>query len=106
MVIHANRHPSSQHVRKTIVPTCSELAAIEHVSEDEECGRRDITLCHHRQLNASGNEILDIINVNHRASDPLCYVLHFPYGRDGLYPKRVIAEDSAARRKKTTPAIF
>lgn len=42
MVIHANRRPTSRHIRLYNGPTCSEVVAIVSSAKEEECSRRFI----------------------------------------------------------------
>ncbi|CDF33021.1 unnamed protein product [Chondrus crispus] len=87
MVIHADRRPSHEHVRRYNGPEASEVAALIPGNEDGQIGRRDIVVRRRGTLNSNGNEVLDPISVSHRAYDPLSYVLLFPNGRDGWYPE-------------------
>ncbi|CDF40383.1 ATP dependant DNA helcase [Chondrus crispus] len=87
MVIHADRRPSHEYVRRYNGPEASEVAALIPGNEDGEIGRRDIVVRRRGTLNSNGNEVLDPISVSHRAYDPLSYVLLFPNSRDGWYPE-------------------
>ena len=56
-------------------------------------------------LKITGNEVLDLISVSHRAYDPLRYVLLFPNGRDGWYPELRFSSADDGRRTKITPMM-
>ncbi|CDF40386.1 ATP dependant DNA helicase [Chondrus crispus] len=97
MVIHADRRPSHEHVRRYNGPEASEVAALIPGNEGGEIGRRDIVVRSRGTLNSNGNEVLDPISVSHRAYDPLSYVLLFPNGRDGWYPELRFSSDDDGR---------
>ena len=82
MVIHADRRPSHEHVRRYNGPEASEVAALIPGNEYGEIGRRDIVVRRRGTQNSNRNDVLDPISVSHRAYDPLSYVLLFPNGRD------------------------
>ncbi|CDF39089.1 ATP dependant DNA helicase [Chondrus crispus] len=105
MVIHADRRPSHEHVRRHNGPKASEVAALIPRNEDGEIGRRDIVVRRQGTLNSNGNEVLDPISVSHRALDPLSYVLLFPNGIDGWYPELRFSSVQDSRRTKITPMI-
>ncbi|CDF38180.1 ATP dependant DNA helicase PIF1 [Chondrus crispus] len=98
MVIHADRRPSYEHVRRYNGPEASEVAALIPGNENGEIGRGT--------LNSNGNEVLDPISLSHRAYDPLSYVLLFPNGRDGWYPELRFSSEDDGRRTKITPMMF
>ncbi|CDF35745.1 ATP dependant DNA Helicase Pif1 [Chondrus crispus] len=106
MVIHADRRPSHEHVRRYNSPEASEVAALIPGNEYGEIGRRDIVVRRRGTLNSNGNEVLDPISVSHRAYDPLSYVLLFPNGRDGWYPELRFSSEDDGRRTKITPMMF
>ncbi|CDF40970.1 ATP dependant DNA helicase PIF1 [Chondrus crispus] len=106
MVIHADRRPSHEHVRRYNGPEASEVAALIPGNEDGEIGRRDIVVRRRGTLNSNGNEVLDPISVSHRAYDPLSYVLLFPNGRDGWYPELRFSSVQDGRRTKITPMMY
>ncbi|CDF37673.1 unnamed protein product [Chondrus crispus] len=106
MVIHADRRPSHEHVRRYNGPEVSEVAALIPGNEDGEIGRRDIVVRRRGTLNSNGNEVLDPISVSHRAYDPLSYVLLFPNGRDGWYPELRFSSVQDGRRTKITPMMY
>ncbi|CDF36122.1 unnamed protein product [Chondrus crispus] len=106
MVIHGDRRPSHEHVRRYNGPEASEVAALIPGNEDGEIGRRDIVVRRRGTLNSNGNEVLDPISVSHRAYDPLSYVLLFPNGRDGWYPELRFSSVQDGRRTKITPMMY
>ncbi|CDF32173.1 unnamed protein product [Chondrus crispus] len=106
MVIHADRRPSHEHVRRYNGPEASEVAALIPGNEDGEIGRRDIVVRRRGTLNSNGNEVLDPISVSHRAYDPLSYVLLFPNGRDEWYPELRFSSVQDGRRTKITPMMY
>ncbi|CDF38639.1 unnamed protein product [Chondrus crispus] len=106
MVIHADRRPSHEHVRRYNGPEASEVAALIPGNEDGEIGRRDIVVRRRVTLNSNGNEVLDPISVSHRAYDPLSYVLLFQNGRDGWYPELRFSSVQDGRRTKITPMMY
>ncbi|CDF33944.1 ATP dependant DNA helicase PIF1 [Chondrus crispus] len=57
MVIHADRRPSHEHVRRYNGPEASEVAALIPGNEDGEIGRRDIVVRRRGALNSNGNEV-------------------------------------------------
>ncbi|CDF38542.1 unnamed protein product [Chondrus crispus] len=106
MVIHADRRPSHEHVRRYNGPEASEVAALTPGNEDGEIGRRYIVVRRRGTLNSNGNEVLDPISVSHRVYDPLSYVLLFPNGRDGWYPELRFSSDHDGRRTNITPMMY
>ena len=103
MVIHSDRRPSHEHVRRYNGPESSEVAAL---NEDGEIGRRDIVVRRRGTLNSNGNEVLDPISVSHLAYDPLSYVLLFPNRRNGWYPELRFSSADDGRRTKITPMMY
>lgn len=106
MVIHADRRPSNEHVRRYNGPEASEVAVLIPGNEDGEIGRRDIVVRKRGILNSNGNEVLDPISVTHRSYDPLSYALLFPDGRDGWHPELRFFADGQRRHTKVTPLMF
>ncbi|CDF36554.1 unnamed protein product [Chondrus crispus] len=106
MVIHADRRPSYEHVRRYNGPEASEVAALIPGNENGEIGRREMVVRRRGTLNSNGNEVLDPISVSHRAYDPLSDVLLFPNGRDGWYPELRFSSEDDGRRTKITPMMF
>ncbi len=77
LVIHADKKPDGEHIRRYNLPTASEVAVI---MPGEQAGHLDII------LKTKDGEIQHI-NSMHRSYDPLHYVLLFPYGDDGYNEK-------------------
>ena len=93
IVLHADKKPKDEHVRKYNLPSGSEIAVI--MPGDQE-GPRDVVIQH-----KGGN--LQTINSLHRSYDPLHYVLLFPGGDDGYtdsIPKKDGKGKSTAEQNK------
>ncbi len=104
IVIHADRRPSGEHVRRYNGPSCPEVAALIPENEDGMVGNRDIVVRKRGSLNSNGNEALDKVKVTHRSYDPLSYVILFPDGRDGWHLNMRFTDDS--KQRKLTPMMF
>lgn len=85
MVIHAEKRPAAEHVRRYNGPTASEVAAIIPGPENGEVAGRYIILRRRGVLRNSGNEVFHRLPISHRSYDPLSYVLLFPYGQNGWH---------------------
>ena len=83
VVLHADRRPASEHMRRCNGPSCSEVAALIPRNEDGMVGSRDIVVSKRGILNRNWNENLEKENVIHRADGLMSYVLLFSTGQDG-----------------------
>ncbi len=104
IVIHADRKPAVEHVRRYNGPSCSEVAALIPGNEDGTIGNRDIVVRRRGVLNANGNEKLHTVSVSHRSYDPLSYVLLLPDGADGWHPE--LSFGNGKRQRKLTCLMF
>ncbi len=104
IVIHADKRPANEHVRRYSEPSCSEVAALIRGNKDEMVGKRDIFVRKRDQANSNGNELLGRVSISHRSFDPLSYVVLFPNGTDGWH--RELRFDATKRRRKLTPSMF
>ena len=83
----------------------SEVAAFIPGNEDGGIDRRDIVVRRRGTLNSDGNKVLDPNSANHRAYDPLSYVLLVRNGRDGWYPELRFSSVHDGRRTMITPMM-
>ncbi len=83
IVIHADKRPANEHVRRYSGPSSSEVAALIPGNEDGMIGKRDILVRKRGQANSIGNEVLDKVSISRRSYDPLSYVMLFLNGTDG-----------------------
>ncbi len=104
IVIHADKRPSNEHVRRCNGPSCSEVAALILGNEHGIIGKRDILVRKRGQANSNGNKVLDKVSINHRSYDPLSYAMLFPNGTDGLHPDLRFA--AGERQRNFTPSMF
>lgn len=71
MVIHSNRLPTNEHVRRCDRPQNSEVAAIVLEAEDGIISTQDNVLQKRGNFNAYGNEFCDTISVTHQCISPM-----------------------------------
>ncbi len=101
IVIHADKRPANEHVRRYNGPSCSEVAALIPGNEDGMIGKRDILVRKRGQADSNGNEVLDKVSISHRSYDLLTYVMLFPNSTDGWHPELQFA--AGERQMKLTP---
>ncbi len=104
IVIHSDKRPANEHVRRYNGPFCSEVAALILGNEDGMIGTRDILVRKRGQADWNGNEVLDKVSISHRRYKPLSYVMLFPIGTDGWHPELLF--DAGERQRKLTPSMF
>ncbi len=85
IVFHADKRPSTEHVRRTKGSSFSEVDALIPGNEDGMVDNRNIVLRRRGSLNANGNEALAKVDVIHISHDRLSYVILLPDGRDGWH---------------------
>ncbi len=82
IVIHADKGPANEHLRRYNGPSSSAGAAVIPGNEEGMIGKRDILVRKRGQAKSNGNKVLDKVSIRHRSYDPLNYVLLFPNGTD------------------------
>ncbi len=103
IVIHSDKRPANEHVRRYNGPSCSEVAALVPGNEDGMIGKWDILVRKRGQANSNGNKVLDKVSISHRSYYPLSYVMLFPNGTDRWHPE--MRFDAGERQRKLTPSM-
>ena len=88
MVIHADRRPEGEHLRRYNAPESSEVAALIPGDQGDRATRRDIVLRRRAERNPNVNKVLDKTSITHRSYDPLSYPLLLPWGSDEWFIER------------------
>ncbi len=104
IVIHADKKPAAEHVRRYNGPSCSEVAALIPGNEDGAVGKRDIVVRRRGVLNENGSKALHTVSVSHRSYDSLSYVMLLPNGADGWHTEMKFG--NGKRQKKLTCLMF
>uniref|UniRef100_A0A1I8H7N0 ATP-dependent DNA helicase n=1 Tax=Macrostomum lignano TaxID=282301 RepID=A0A1I8H7N0_9PLAT len=94
IVIHPDRRPSGEHIRRYNLPTANEVGILIVEDNEDAPASRDVVI----QLRGGGSQR---ISETHRSYDPLEYVLLFPNGEDGWHPELRMSND-----KKLTPMKY
>uniref|UniRef100_A0A1I8G3D4 ATP-dependent DNA helicase n=1 Tax=Macrostomum lignano TaxID=282301 RepID=A0A1I8G3D4_9PLAT len=94
IVIHPDRRPSGEHIRRYNLPTANEVGILIVEDNEDAPASRDVVI----QLRGGGSQR---ITETHRSYDPLEYVLLFPNGEDGWHPELRISNG-----KKLTPMKY
>ncbi|PAA67824.1 hypothetical protein BOX15_Mlig001551g15, partial [Macrostomum lignano] len=94
IVIHPDRRPSGEHIRRYNLPTANEVGILIVEDNENTPASRDVVI----QLRGGGSQR---ISETHRSYDPLEYVLLFPNGEDGWHPELLMSNG-----KKLTPMKY
>lgn len=82
-VIHADRRPSIEHIRRYDGSFTFKVAAIIPVAGNEIVSCKDIVFLYCGSLNSAINEVFETVPGTNHVYNPLSYVSIFPFGDDG-----------------------